>query len=128
MTSIGTDTRDFSHRLKKHPHNEDVEALARTVTNGTEEAFDPKKGITSKHLNHLAYRMAKKTYEDDPDKNLSKPEARSNIVAVRRKVQETKARGGRGYQIVSAATHYVGDLAVTVSKGNPMSAYKQSIH
>lgn len=117
MASIGTDTTDFVHRLKKQPHNEDMEVLARTVTNGPDEAFDRKKGITSKHLKHLAYRMAKKTYEDDPEKNFSKPETSSGIVAIRRKVEEKKARGGRGYQVTSAVTHFVGDLAATLAKG-----------
>ena len=117
MTSFSTDTAEFSHRLKKKSHHEDVESLARTVTNGAEENFDPKKGITSKQFHHLAYRMAKKSYEDDYAKNFTKPNATSGLVAVRRKVEERKAKGGRGFQITSATAHYVGDLAVTGAKG-----------
>lgn len=122
MTSFSTDTAEFSHRLKKKSHHEDVETLARTVTNGAEENFDPKKGITSKQFHHLAYRMAKKSYEDDYVKNFTKPNAAPALVAVRRKVEERKAKGGRGFQITSATAHYVGDLAVTGVKGelNPM--------
>jgi sterol 3beta-glucosyltransferase len=117
MSSFSTDTAEFSHRLKKKSHHEDVETLARTVTNGAEENFDPKKGITSKQFHHLAYRMAKKSYEDDYAKNFTKPNATPGLVAVRRKVEERKAKGGRGFQITSATAHYVGDLAVTGAKG-----------
>jgi sterol 3beta-glucosyltransferase len=117
MTSFSTDTAEFSHLLKKKSHHEDVETLARTVTNGAEENFDPKKGITSKQFHHLAYRMAKKSYEDDYAKNFTKPNASPGLVAVRRKVEERKAKGGRGFQITSATAHYVGDLAVTGAKG-----------
>lgn len=120
MASIGTDTTDFSHRLKKQTHHEDVETLARTVTNGAEEDFDPKKGISSKQFHHFAYRMAKKSIEDDPAKNFSKPQARPGLIAIRRKVEKTKAKGGRGYQITSATAHYVGDLAATGAKGSPV--------
>lgn len=118
MSSIGTDTSEFSRRLEKRSHTEDVETLARTVTNGAEEQFDPDKGATSKQFQHLAYRMAKKSYEEDPAKNFTKLQARPGLVAIRRKVAEKKAKGGRGYQITSATAHYVGDLTVTGAKGN----------
>ena len=61
--------------------------------------------------------MAKRSYEDDPAKNFTKPRANPGLVAVRRKVAEKKAQGGRGYQIASATTHYACDLAVTGTKG-----------
>jgi hypothetical protein len=116
MTSFGTDTTEFSHRLKKKSHHEEIETLARTVTNGAEEDFDPKKGITSKQFHHLAYRMAKKSCEDNFAENFTKPHATPGIVAIRRKVEEKKAKGGRGFQITSATVHYVGDLAATGAK------------
>lgn len=117
MSGIGTDTTEFSHRLKRRSHNTDVEALARTVTNGEEEAFDPKKGITSKQFNHMAYRIAKKSYEEDPIKNFTKPHTSPGLVAIRKKVAEKKARGGRAYQITSATAHFVCDVSVTGAKG-----------
>lgn len=117
MSSIGTDTTEFSHRLKKRTNSEDVETLARTVTNGADEELDTKKGVTSKQFRNLAYRMAKKSYEADPAKNFTKPQPTPGLVAIRRKVAEKKAQGGRGYQITSATTHYVCDLAVTGAKG-----------
>jgi hypothetical protein len=117
MAGLGTDTTEFSHRLKKKEDHASVEALARTVTNGEEEAFDPKKGITSKQFNHMAYRMAKKSYEEDPMKNFTKPRSSPNFIAIRRKVAEKKAGGGRGYQIASATSHFVCDLSVTGAKG-----------
>lgn len=120
ISSVGTATTEFSQRLKKRPVSEevdDVEALARTVTNGTEEVVDPKKGITSRQFNHLAYRIAKKSYEEDPIKNFTRPQARPGLVAIRKKVAERKARGGRGFQITSATSHYVCDLAVAGAKG-----------
>jgi hypothetical protein len=117
MAGLGTDTTEFSHRLKKKENHMDVEALARTVTNGEEEAFDPKRGITSKQFNHMAYRMAKKSYEDDPMKNFTKPRTSPNLIAIRKKVAEKKAGGGRGYQITSATAHFVCDLSVTGAKG-----------
>ncbi|KAJ4985852.1 glycosyltransferase family 28 domain-containing protein [Stagonosporopsis vannaccii] len=116
MSSIGIDTSEFSQRLKKQPHTEDIETLARVVTNGAEEQLDPKKGITSKQFHHLAYRMAKKSYEEDPAKNFTKPQARPGLVALRRKVAEKKAKSGRGYQITSATAHYVCDLTITGAK------------
>lgn len=124
MTSLGTDTSEFSQRLKKRTHSEDVETLARTVTNGPDEELNPKKGITSRQFRNLAYRMAKKSYEEDPDKNFTKPQANPGLVAIRNKVAEKKAKGGRGYQITSATTHYACDLAVTGAKGQ----YRMSRH
>lgn len=127
MSSIGTDTSEFSQRLKKRSHTEDIETLARTVTNGAEEQLDPKKGITSKQFQHLAYRMAKKSYEDDPVNNFTKPQNRPGLVAVRRKVAEKKAKGGRGYQIASATAHYVCDLTVTGAKGKSWPCEEQQL-
>ncbi|KAJ8118746.1 hypothetical protein OPT61_g357 [Boeremia exigua] len=110
VSSVGTATTEFSNRLKKRSEREDIEALARIVTNGAEEELDRKKGITSKQFNHLAYRIAKKSCEEDPAKNFTKPQARPGLVAIRKKVAEKKARGGRGFQIASATSHYVCDL------------------
>lgn len=117
MTGLGTDATEFSHRLKKKSHHIDIEALARTVTNGEEEELDPKKGITSKQFNHMAYRMAKKSCENDPMKNYSKPRTNPKLVAIRKKVAEKKARGGRGYQITSATVHFIFDVSATGAKG-----------
>jgi sterol 3beta-glucosyltransferase len=117
MAGVGTATTEFSHRLEKRPHHTDVEALARIVTNGEEEVFDPKKGITSKQFNHMAYRMAKKSYEDDPDKNFTKPRTSPGLIAIRKKVADKKASGGRGYQITSATVNFVCDLSVTSAEG-----------
>ncbi|KAF2626779.1 glycosyltransferase family 1 protein [Macroventuria anomochaeta] len=116
MASIGTDTTDYSHRLKKRPHNADIETLSRVVSNGEPEEIDPEKGLTSKHFHHLAYRMAVKSYEEDPRRNFSKPRSHPGLTAIRNKVAAKKAKGGRGYQITSATAHYVCDLAVTGAK------------
>lgn len=117
MASFGTDATEFSQRLKRKQNHTDVEALARTVTNGEDEAFDTQKGITSKQLNHMAYRMAKKSYEDDPEKNFTKLRRNPNLVAIRKKVAEKKANGGRAYQIASATSHFICDISVTGAKG-----------
>jgi hypothetical protein len=119
VASIGTDTSEFASRLKKkpQPHDADPEALKRTVTIDEPEEVDTKKGISSKQFHHLAYRMAVKSYEEDPTQNFSKPRSRPGITAIRKKVAAKKAKGGRGYQVASATAHYVCDLATTGAKG-----------
>lgn len=118
MSQFGTDTREFSRRLKRQPPPEDMETLTRAVTNGAEEIFDPKQGISNKQYQRMAYRMAKKTFEDEKGKNFTtRPKTSPGMAAIRRKIEERKAKGGRGYQITSATMHYVGDVAVTGAKG-----------
>lgn len=119
VASIGTDTSEFLSRLKKkpQPHDTDSEALTRTVTIDEPEEVDTKKGITSKQFHHLAYRMAVKSYEEDPAQNFSEPRSRPGVTAIRRKIAAKKAKGGRGYQIANATAHYVCDLATTGAKG-----------
>ncbi|KAF9694720.1 hypothetical protein EKO04_007312 [Ascochyta lentis] len=116
MSSLGTDTTEFSQRLEKKPRNLDVESLARIVSNDEPGEIDPKKGITSKQFHHLAYRMAVKSYEEDPSQNFRMPQSRPGITAIRAKVATKKAKGGRGYQITSATAHYVCDITATFAK------------
>jgi hypothetical protein len=116
VSSIGTDTAEFSQRLKKRPHNKDVEASTRMLTSDKPDLVNVEKGITSTHFHHLAYRMAKKSCDGDYSHNFEKPQSRPGIVALREKVAERKAKGGRGYQISSATAHYVADLAATGAK------------
>lgn len=118
MTSFGSDTSRFSHRLSKKPRKTGVEMsdMSRMDSNGETEEIDPAKGITSKQLYHLAYRMAAKTYAKKPSQNLTKPRNQPGLAALRNKVAAKKAKGGRGYQITSATAHYVCDLAITGAK------------
>ncbi|KAI8931389.1 hypothetical protein NX059_011721 [Plenodomus lindquistii] len=116
MSSIGTDTTEFSQRLKKKTHSDDIEAAARTVANNAEEELDLDSGITSKQFNHLAYRMASKSYEEDETRNFTRPQVRPGLETIRRKVAKAKVKGGRGYQITSATSHYAFDLAVSGAK------------
>jgi hypothetical protein len=117
LASLGTDTSEFSHRLKKKSAQEDVETLTRVETTGDPGEVSLSKGITSKQFHRLAYRMAAKSLEDDPSQNFSKPRSRPGIAAIRDKVARKKAKGGRAYQITSATAHYVNDLTVTGLKG-----------
>ena len=117
MASIGTDTTELLHRLRKRPRHVDVETLQRSVSNDEPDDIDLTKGITSRQFHHLAYRMAVKSYEDDPNQNFSKPRNRPGITAIRTRVAAKKVKGGRGYQITSATTHYACDLATTAAKG-----------
>lgn len=119
MTSLGSDTSRFSQRLKKQPRPIGVEMseISRVKSNAESEEIDPAKGITSKQLYHLAYRMAAKTYAKEPRQNLSKPRDQPGLAAIRNRVAAKKAKGGRGYQITSATAHYVCDLAITGAKG-----------
>jgi hypothetical protein len=115
MASLGTDTAVFSQRLKKRPLNSDEEALRRTRSKDDSD-ISLEKGITSKQFHHLAYRMASKSCEDDITLNFEKPQSRPGLTALRERVAARRAKGGRGYQITSATTHYIGDLAATVTK------------
>jgi sterol 3beta-glucosyltransferase len=119
ISSLGTNTADFSQRLKKRPRNTDAEALKRHVSKDDPGEVDLKKGITSKQFYHLAYRMAAKSYEEDLAHNLRKPRSRPTFTVIREKVAAKKAKGGRGYQVTSATAHYVCDLAATGAKGKP---------
>jgi sterol 3beta-glucosyltransferase len=115
MASLGTDTAEFSQRLKKRPRGMDVEATRRP-TSGEPDEISVEKGITSKHFHHLAYRMAAKSCDEDYTHNFEKPQSRPGLAALREKVAAKKAKGGRGYQITSATAHYIGDLAATGAK------------
>ncbi|KZM23991.1 transferase [Ascochyta rabiei] len=115
MASLSTDTAAFSQRLERKPRTMDVESLERIVSNESGE-IDPKKGLTSKQFHHLAYRMAVKSYEEDPARNFKKPRSRPGITAIRTKVAAKKAKGGRGYQITSATAHYICDVTATGAK------------
>ena len=115
MASLGTDTGEFSQRLKKRPRETDADAEALRRVPTVDEP-DVEKGITSKHFHHLAYRMAEKSCDDDYTHNFEKPQNRPGISALREKIAARRARGGRGYQITSATAHYVGDLAATGAK------------
>lgn len=117
VASIGTDTAEFSRRLKKRPRNVDIEASAQSASLGEADEIDPSKGFTSKQFYHLAYRMAVKSYEKDPIQNFRKPRSRPGIEAMRKAVAEKRAKGGRGYQITSATAHYAYDLAATGARG-----------
>ncbi|RAR07338.1 glycosyltransferase family 1 protein [Stemphylium lycopersici] len=116
MASLGTDTAEFSQRLKKRPRESDVEALKRTLTRDDADDASLEKGITSRQFHHLAYRMAAKSYEDDMIHNFEKPSSRPGLTALRDRVTAGRAKGGRGYQIVSATAHYIGDLTATGAK------------
>jgi sterol 3beta-glucosyltransferase len=118
---MGTDTADFSQRVKRRPRNTDVETLERLVSNDDQGEISLKKGITSKQFNRLAYRMAAKSYEEDFAHNFRKPQSRPAFAAMREKVAAKKARDSRGYQVTSATAHYVCDLAATGAKGKPRS-------
>jgi sterol 3beta-glucosyltransferase len=121
VASLGTDTADFSLRLKRRPRNTDAEALTRLVSNDDQGEISLKKGITSKQFHHLAYRMAAKSYEDDFAHNFRKPRSRPAFAAMRERVAAKKAKGGRGFQVTSATAHYVCDLTATGAKGKPIS-------
>ena len=95
----------------------DIETLQRSASNDESDEVDLTKGITSKQFHHLAYRMAVKSYEDDPTQNFKKLRNRPGFAAIRTKVATKKAKGGRGYQITSVTTHYACDLAATGAKG-----------
>lgn len=123
MTSLGTDTHDFSERLKKRPRGKDVEAMSRILSNDEPSEVSLKKGITSKQFHHLAFRMAAKSYEENPAHNFRKPHIRPGLKVLRDKVAAKKAKGGRGYQITSATAHYACDLAATGAKGEPARVY-----
>jgi hypothetical protein len=116
MASIGTDTADFSQRLKKRPQSSDVEALKRVRTRDESDEISVEKGITSRQFHHLAYRMAAKSYEDEMTQNFEKPQSRPGLCAIRERVAAKRAKGGRGYQIACATANYVGDLALTGAK------------
>jgi hypothetical protein len=60
--------------------------------------------------------MAAKSYEDDMIHNFEKPSSRPGLTALRDRVAARRAKGGRGYQIVSATAHYIGDLTATGAK------------
>jgi sterol 3beta-glucosyltransferase len=128
VASLGTDTAEFSQRLKKRPHNTDAQALKRLVSDDDPGEVSLKKGITSKQYNHLAYRMAAKSYEEDWSHNFRKPRSRPAFAAMREKVAAKKSKGGRGYQIASATAHYVCDLAATGAKGKPRSQFWRLIY
>jgi sterol 3beta-glucosyltransferase len=120
ISSLGTDTAEFSQRLKRRPRSTDVEAMTRSVTNGSQAEIDPKKEITSKQFYHLAYRMAAKSYDDDLNHNFRKPRSNSRLTAMREMVAAKKAKGGRAYQISSATAHYAGDLTATGARGESL--------
>jgi sterol 3beta-glucosyltransferase len=122
VSSLGTDTAEFSQRLKNRPRSMDVEALQRHISRDDPGEVTLKKGITSKQFHHLAYRMAAKSYEEDPAHNFRKPRSRPAFTAMREKVAVKKAKGGRGYQVTSATAHYLGDLAATGAKGKPSNS------
>ena len=123
MASLGTDTTEFSQRLKKRPQNTDVEAVTRVISEDEPGEISMKKGITSKQFQHLAYRMAAKSYEEEPLHNFRKPQSRPGLTTIRDKVAAKKAKGGRGYQITSATGHYACDLATTGAKGESTQTY-----
>jgi hypothetical protein len=116
LASLGTDTAVFSQRLEKRPLNTDVEALGGTRSKDDSNDVSLEKGLSSKQFYHLAYRMAAKSYEDDMNHNLEKPQNRPGLTALRERVAARRAKGGRGYQITSATAHYIGDLAATGAK------------
>lgn len=128
MASFGTDTNDFSQRLKKRPQNADVEAMTRVASVEEPGEVDIKKGISSRQFHHLAHRMAAKSYEEDPTHNFKRPKNRTGLTAMRDKVATKKAKGGRVYQITSATAHYACDLAATGAKGElPQPDHEQSL-
>ncbi|KAF1362686.1 UDP-Glycosyltransferase/glycogen phosphorylase [Lizonia empirigonia] len=116
MASFGTDTNEFSQRLKKRPQNAEVEAMTRVASVEEPGEVDIKKGISSRQFHHLAHRMAAKSYEEDPTHNFKRPKNRPGLTAMRDKVAMKKANGGRMYQITSATAHYACDLAATGAK------------
>jgi hypothetical protein len=122
LSSISIDTAEFSRRLQRQPRNIYAKVLQSDDTNDEANEIDPSKGITAKQFHHLAYRMAVKSYEDDPYQNLTKPRNRPAIAAVRTKVAVKQAKGGRVYQVANATMHYACDLATTGARGGQLEA------
>jgi sterol 3beta-glucosyltransferase len=134
INGLATDTQDFSHRLKKRPRPSDIEAPSPTSSQTADDRTSIPKSSTKPHmsphnLNNMAWRMAVKTFDDDNLRNFHEPPKNPNrsLAILRAKIAKRKARGGRTYQIASATTHYVGDMAATGAKGESVvqSIYHQ---
>lgn len=118
-SSIGTNTADFSDRLKK-PNPGDPLAAAEKASNIRD--LDEKLHRTTPNagqLEKLAQRMARKTCDDQLAANLRTPQDLQSEMLVRLRTQDDakRAQQGRAQQIACATGRFTTDVSRTCLKG-----------
>ena len=112
FTTIGTNTVDYSERLKRQPSSSG--GRLRTIKEGLggdgADGQAKNSAISSVQLEGMAWRMAVKTYEDNLYDNLSKPRNNRRLNDIQARIAAKKTKHGGAHQVTSATFHYVGDL------------------
>jgi hypothetical protein len=121
-SSIGTNTADFSDRLKK-PKPGEILAAAEKASDI--RALDEKLHRTTPNagqLEILAQRMARKTCDDNLAANLRTPQDLQSQMLVRLRTQDNakRAQQGRAHQIACATGRYTTDVSRTCLKGGSL--------
>lgn len=124
IATIGTNTSDFSARLKRRP-TPGVPPTTKDKSRPDPKAEGPDriKTLNPGQLESMAYRMAAKTYEDELHDNFKKPATSPMMVTIQARIAEKKAKRARAHQIISATAHYGGDLTKTGLKGKPGTCF-----
>lgn len=119
VSSVGINTSDFLHRLKKRPQPRvPQESTVKTdMHNNNAGGKSHGEGMSTERMNLLAWKMATKSYDDDLIRNFDQPAENQRLTKVRNKAMAKKAKNGRAHQVASATAHYAGDLTITGLKG-----------
>jgi sterol 3beta-glucosyltransferase len=110
FSTIGTNTSDFSRRLKRQP-------ILQQPLFSNKESSEADHGddqvLSSAQLEKLAQRMAHKIYEKDNQDNLKTAPVLHGPAALQARRAARKPERGRAHQVASATVHYAGDLTKT---------------